>query len=76
MSNYCGTCQYDPAKRAGDDACPVTTLYWAFLDTHAKEMSANPRAALMMKNYQRLSPDEVAAIRVQAAKTLKQLDKL
>ena len=76
MSNYCGTCQYDPAKRVGDDACPVTTLYWAFLDTHSKEMSANPRAALMMKNFQRLDSDEVAAIRVQAKQTLNRLDDL
>ena len=76
MSNYCTGCKYDPATRVGDTACPVTTLYWAFLDTHAKQMNANPRAALMMKNYQRLSVDEVAAIRVQAADTLQRLDDL
>ena len=76
MSNYCTGCKYDPATRVGDTACPVTTLYWAFLDTHAKQMNANPRAALMMKNYQRLSVDEVAAIRVQAADTLLRLDDL
>ena len=32
MSDYCGGCRYDPRKRVGDDACPFTAGYWAFLD--------------------------------------------
>lgn len=26
MSNYCESCPFDPGKRAGDDACPITTF--------------------------------------------------
>ena len=32
MSDYCGGCRYDPRKRLGEDACPYTAGYWAFLD--------------------------------------------
>jgi deoxyribodipyrimidine photolyase-like uncharacterized protein len=32
MSDYCGGCRYDPAVRVGDDACPYTAGYWAFLE--------------------------------------------
>ena len=31
MTNYCKGCAYSPTVRTGDDACPLTTLYWDFL---------------------------------------------
>ncbi len=74
MSNYCKGCRYDPAKRVGADACPVTTLYWNFLDTHEAMLMGNPRTALMAKNIQRLSPEERTAIKSQAQQVLNQLD--
>lgn len=40
MSNYCETCAFDPAKD-----CPLTRLYWAFLDRHASRFAKNPRFA-------------------------------
>lgn len=40
MSNYCETCAFDPAKD-----CPLTRLYWAFLDRHANRFAKNPRFA-------------------------------
>ncbi len=74
MSNYCSSCKYKPEVRVGDDACPFTTLYWNFLDKHEKSLVKNPRTSLMAKNITRLSESERAAIRVQAAKTLGNLD--
>ncbi len=31
MSDYCGGCAYDPRKRLGEDACPFTAGYWAWV---------------------------------------------
>jgi deoxyribodipyrimidine photolyase-related protein len=76
MSNYCTGCRYDPQQRVGEKACPMTTLYWAFLDRHQDEMSKNPRAALMMKNLYRLEASEVLAIREKAEDLLENLNNI
>ena len=70
MSNYCSGCRYDPKQKTGPGACPLTTLYWNFLDRHEKKFAAEPRTALMVKNLQRLSAEERTAIREWAGKTL------
>ncbi|MEY4729493.1 MAG: hypothetical protein RL020_651 [Pseudomonadota bacterium] len=76
MSNYCAGCQYKPEKKLGEDACPVTTLYWNFLDKHEKEFASQPRTALMVKNLQRFSDEERKAIREQADKNLNTINRL
>ena len=67
MSPYCHGCRYDPAQRAGDTACPFTTLYWDFLMRHQALLAANPRMALQVKNLTRLSDAQQQAIRERAA---------
>jgi deoxyribodipyrimidine photolyase-related protein len=67
MSNYCQGCRYRPDRRTGDDACPFTTLYWDFLDRHQGLLARNPRMALQVKNLARIAPEELTAIRTQAA---------
>jgi deoxyribodipyrimidine photolyase-related protein len=74
MSNYCKGCAYAPAQRSGEGACPVTTLYWNFLDRHETELAASPRTALMVKNLQKLDGDARASIRAHAAYLLDHLD--
>lgn len=76
MSNYCDGCRYRPASRTGDTACPVTVLYWHFLDRHEAALAANPRTALMAKNLARLGDAERAAVREQAGQLLQDLDRL
>jgi deoxyribodipyrimidine photolyase-related protein len=76
MSNYCGNCSYKPETRSGPQACPMTVLYWNFLDSHETSFSGNPRTALMVKNLQRIEPKERQAIRDSAAAILKNLDDL
>ena len=76
MSNYCSGCRYQPEARTGADACPMTTLYWNFLDNHEARFSSNPRTALMVKNLQRIAPEERQAIRERAGDMLKNLNNL
>jgi deoxyribodipyrimidine photolyase-related protein len=54
MSPHCKGCRYDPAQRAGDTACPFTTLYWDFLMRHEVALAKNPRMALQVRNVARL----------------------
>jgi len=55
MGGPCSRCRYDPAQRAGEQACPYTTLYWDFLMRHDALLKKNPRMAMQVKNVARLS---------------------
>jgi deoxyribodipyrimidine photolyase-related protein len=66
MSNYCDSCQFDPAKAIGEDACPFTTLYWDFLQRHGKSLQKNPRMSLQLRNVERLSSADRKSIRARA----------
>ena len=76
MSNYCGGCQYEPETRVGPSACPMTTLYWNFLDKHEDTFGSNPRTALMVKNLQRMTPELRTQVRERATEMLADLDGL
>jgi deoxyribodipyrimidine photolyase-related protein len=43
MSDYCGGCPFDPKRRNGDEACPYTAGYWAFLHRNRERLAGNPR---------------------------------
>jgi deoxyribodipyrimidine photolyase-related protein len=66
MSNYCKGCRYDPSRSTGENACPFTTLYWAFLIRHEASLKKNPRMSLQVRNLDRLSTDERRVILQQA----------
>jgi len=63
MSNYCGSCKYDPSQSTGDTACPMTTLYWDFLIRHQKLLAKNPRMGMQMKNLLRLDVEKIDSIK-------------
>lgn len=67
MSDRCGGCRYDPRRRTGPDARPLTTLCWDFLHRHRRRLSGNPRMSLAYRTLDRLSPDERAGISRRAA---------
>ncbi len=62
MSNYCKNCRYRFDERTGDKACPLTTLYWHFIDQNKAWLQRNPRTSLMVKNSERIPPAERLAI--------------
>jgi len=54
MSDHCRDCRFDPKKRLGDDACPFTAGYWAFVDRHQGLLAANMRTARAVSSMKRL----------------------
>jgi (6-4)DNA photolyase len=61
MSDFCGSCRYDPRKRLGEDACPYTAGYWAFLARNAGHFAGNRRMAQPLAGLRRL-PDADAVV--------------
>ena len=74
MSNYCNDCKYKPDVRFGENACPVTTLYWNFLIKHRNQFEASPRTRLMTANLKRISDEDQQSITIHAKKILSNLD--
>jgi deoxyribodipyrimidine photolyase-related protein len=54
MSDYCGGCRYDPRKRVGEDACPYTAGYWAFLERNRERLAGNQRMRRPLQGLDRL----------------------
>ena len=43
MGDFCEDCSFDAKKN-----CPITNLYWGFLDRHRQSLKNNPRLRMMM----------------------------
>jgi deoxyribodipyrimidine photolyase-related protein len=62
MGQFCGDCEYKPALRVGDQACPFTTLYWDFLDRNQSVFAGNHRMVQQFAGLRKLNNlDEVKA---------------
>ena len=59
MSDYCRHCPYNPRLRTGENACPFTAGYWAFLHHHRERFAANPRMAQAVRGLDRLADLDV-----------------
>lgn len=76
MGNYCKSCRFDPKKSTGDEACPITTLYWDFLHRHRDDFKKNNRMVFQMKNLERKNPDELVQILDQADRVKREMDQI
>jgi deoxyribodipyrimidine photolyase-related protein len=68
MSDYCKACQFDPAKN-----CPITRLYWAFLERHKDKLEGNLRMAMPINSAKKRAEnlkEEDRAIYERTIKTL------
>ncbi len=75
MSDYCGSCRFNPKKRHGADACPFNTLYWNFLLTHEARLRANPRLGQNVLGLRHLDDTERQLVRQHAEALLAQFSK-
>lgn len=58
MSDYCTGCRFHPKK-----SCPITPMYWAFLDRHAERLAGNPRMLVPLAALRKRSAERRAADR-------------
>lgn len=58
MTDYCGGCRFSPKKRLGEDACPFTAGYWAFLDRNQARLATNHRMAQPLAGLRGLADRE------------------
>ena len=63
MSNYCQHCKYKPTESSGEQACPFTSLYWNFIETHQPLLAKNPRLAMQVKHWLNKSEQEQGNIK-------------
>lgn len=56
MSDYCGGCAFDPKKD-----CPVTSLYWAFLERKRELLEGNRRLSLPLASARKRSAEQKEA---------------
>jgi deoxyribodipyrimidine photolyase-related protein len=61
MSTYCGGCVHEPRS------CPVTALYWGFMERHAERFSGNRRMRMPLRTLARVELGRLAALRETAA---------
>jgi deoxyribodipyrimidine photolyase-related protein len=54
MTTYCSTCPFSPKVRVGENACPFTAGYWAFLDRNADKLAGNFRMSKPLAGRKRL----------------------
>ena len=68
MTDHCGGCRFDPKKRLGPDACPITAGYWFFVGSNLETLSANHRMWQAVSGFKRLS-DADQVVQAEASRT-------
>lgn len=76
MSDYCGSCGYDPKRRHGEDACPFNSLYWGFYSRNRDKLESNPRIGMMYRTWDRMAAAERKRILQQAEIYRRDLNRL
>ncbi len=52
MSDYCGACAFSPKRD-----CPITSLYWDFLDRNRARLEGNARIAMPLRSLDKRAPE-------------------
>ena len=76
MSDYCRDCSYDVKARESDNACPLNSLYWHFLEQHHELFRKNPRTSMVFRGWDRRDANEKEAILARARWCLEHVEQL
>ena len=66
MGDHCGKCAYDVKAKTGESACPFNYLYWDFVARNREVLGDNPRMGMMYRSLDRMNPETLSDIQVQA----------
>ncbi len=76
MGDHCAGCRYDPKQKTGERACPFNALYWDFFERQRERLAGNHRLGMVYRQLDRFAPEDLQALRAQAASVLERLDAL
>ena len=62
MSDYCGDCSYKVTEIDQENACPLNSLYWNFMETQQAKMGSNPRTKMVYSNWLKKSDSQRESI--------------
>ncbi len=54
MGDHCGSCAFHPKRD-----CPITRLYWAFLDRNRERLAGNVRVAMPLRSLAKRAPEQL-----------------
>jgi deoxyribodipyrimidine photolyase-related protein len=73
MSGHCRGCRYRPSDKTGDRACPVTALYWDFVDRHRDVLAGNRRTRYAVRTWDGMDPSVRDAVHARARAARREL---
>lgn len=76
MSDYCKGCRYNVKEKISDNACPLNSLYWNFIDTNYDKLSSNHRMSFPVRNWDKMEDSKKVEIRDRAAYLLNNINDL
>jgi deoxyribodipyrimidine photolyase-related protein len=76
MSDYCSHCQYSVKEVSTKNACPLNSLYWNFMHQHQEKFRANPRQAMVYRNWDKKSDEQQQKILAKAQQYLAKIEEL
>ena len=62
QGDYCKNCSYRVKDNVGDQACPLNSLYWDFIDRHAEKFHKNPRMVMPLRTWNKMDTDKRTAL--------------
>jgi deoxyribodipyrimidine photolyase-related protein len=73
MSNFCGSCKFNPNESVGDTACPFNYLYWDFISRNEKKLINNKRLSFTFAGWKKMDIEKKKAMLIQAKSFLDKL---
>lgn len=76
MSDYCKSCHYQVKEKVSEEACPLNSMYWHFMNRHRQELEKNPRIGMTYRSWDKMKDEDKNAILVKGNWCLDNLEDL